>query len=122
MATKHDPIRMTLRLPKEIREALDTLVKKGHAGSITAEIIDRLQKSLLLEPANVTNEFALIRQQAAQIQKSADKIESTLAKNKITRSQALQALTEKERTLLEAFQALPEEKQRAVLAMISHHD
>ena len=43
-------------------------------------------------------------------------IESTLAKGKIPRGQAL---TEKERTLLEAFQALSDEKQRAVLAMIS---
>lgn len=119
MSTKDEPIRMTLRLPKEIRKALEAAAKKSHTNSVTAEIIERLQKSLILEPADIPNEFSMIRQQAVQIQNTVDKIESAVSKGKITRSQALQILTEEERVLLDAFHALSKEKQKAILAMIS---
>lgn len=121
MNTKDDPIRMTLRLPKEIREALETAAKKSTANSLTAEIIDRLQKSLTLEPVDPLNEFLFIKQQTAKIQNTVDKIELAFSKGKVTRSQALQALNEKEKILLDAFHALSEEKQKAVLAMISEN-
>lgn len=124
MDTKFESTRMTLRLPVELRESLESAVAGGSSSSVTAEIINRLKKSLSTDPIDTDDAFSIIKQHAAKIQETITRAATkTETKPSISRQTALKSLSTHEQKLLEAFNSLSDEQQSVIidslLSMIS---
>jgi hypothetical protein len=109
----NDQIRMTLRLPKDLREALEVAVQQGSSASVTAEIIHRLRKSFDLQPLNSSDPNGLIKQCAAMILDTVEKNEKKTSKGQITKAANLkEPMTEDEKKLSDEFNMLPKHKRK----------
>lgn len=117
MDTNFDPIRMTLRLPKELREALE-IASNASSASVTAEIVTRLKKSFELHPISNEDPNSLIKQCAATILDTIDKTEQKSIKPPIIKSSE-HCLTDEEKKLLEEFNSLPKHKRKTAISLFS---
>ena len=116
MDTNFDQIRMTLRIPNELRKALERAVENGSSSSVTAEIINRLRKSFELHPVNIEDPYALIKQCAASILDTVDKIENKPKKTSIKNiTSASHPACDDEKKLLDEFRSLPKDKRKTVV-------
>lgn len=107
-----DEGRFNLRFPKELKDSLKIAVANGSSGTITAEIIKRLEKSLETHPADPDNPFSTIRQLTAKIQETAIRAE---AKPPVSRKAAIKSLYAHEQGLLKALDSLPNKEQKPMV-------
>lgn len=117
MDTSLDQIRMTLRLPADLRAALEKAVEQGSSASVTAEIIDRLRKSFELHPINNADPNDLIKQCAATILDTIAKINKKPTKPTTQTHKSNLTTSDEEKRLLEVFNALPISKKKAAVNM-----
>ena len=112
-----DQTRMTIRLPNDLREALEEVVRQGSSSSITAEIINRLRKSFELNPLNNSDPTELIKQCAAVILDTVSKLEKTTQK-KISKKMTSKPINSpEEKSLLEYFNQLPKHKKKMAVGL-----
>jgi hypothetical protein len=112
-----DQTRMTLRLPKDLREALERAVLEGSSASVTAEIISRLRKSFELNPINNEDPKDLIKQCAATILDVVTKLDKKSAKTPIMQSKQTQQVIDDDKKLLDEFSALPKNKRKTAISL-----
>ena len=105
---------MTLRIPNDIRSSLDNLVQQGTSDSVTSAIIERLRKSLIVDPVDHNSSLNLIKQKSTEIQELIMSLEPTQEYIE-NREQALQQLMPREQRLLSVFGQLNDLQQNALL-------
>lgn len=117
MDTNIDQTRMTLRIPNELREALELAVTNGSSSSVTAEIINRLRKSFELHPINADDPHSLIKQCAASIIDIIDKIEPKPKKSSNIKSTPSHPVNDDEKKLLDEFRSLTKDKKKTAVSL-----
>lgn len=118
MDTNSDQTRMTLRIPNDLREALELAVSKGSSTSVTGEIINRLRKSLELHPVDPSDPHSFIKQCAAGILDTVNKIETKQTNsNHIKSTSTHHPINEDEKKLLDKFHTLSNDKKKIALSL-----
>lgn len=109
-------IRMTLRLPKALRIALEAAVANGSCPSVTAEIIQRLENSFRIDPLDTDDATALIQQYAAKIQDIVGRIAPDNLVDVIEdKTTSKKLLSTNEQRLLEVFNCLSATQQQTAI-------
>ena len=117
MDTTPDQTRMTLRLPKDLREALELAVQRGASASVTAEIINRLRKSFELQPLNNSDPNDLIKQCAATILDTVEKLNNNSPQSGVSIKMTSTEISLEEKQLLEEFNHLPKHKRKMAMRL-----
>jgi hypothetical protein len=107
---------MTLRLPNDLREALELAVKQGCSASVTAEIIQRLRRSFELQPLNNSDPHELIKQYAATILDIVGKLEKKFHVKTSPKAPTKENSLE-EQQLLNEFNQLPKHKRKMAISL-----
>jgi DNA-binding NarL/FixJ family response regulator len=111
--------RMTLRLPRKLREMLEIAYTQSFSDSVTQELIRRLEKSFVQEPLAPETIANSLKKHASYIEEIANQLHNLIPTIPPTdKKQALQALTPEERQVLALYANIPAAKQHDFLTIL----
>jgi hypothetical protein len=113
-----DTKRMTLRLPETLQKRLGDAIVNSSSTSITAEIINRLEKSFDLNPANSDDELTKIRQYSSHILNLVSSIETKNPNIFGDEEIGVNQLSKTEELLLASLNTLSIEQQSKIIPVL----
>jgi len=113
-----DTKRMTLRLPETLQKRLGDATINSSSTSITAEIINRLEKSFDLNPVNSDDELTKIRQYSSHILNLVSSIETKNPNILGDEEIGVNQLSKTEELLLASLNTLSIEQQSKIIPVL----